>query len=519
MGSLKDNLQPLTPQGTVSLCRGVRLDRSYSDTILFTSKESQRSFFSGKEFATSNAYVPLNLGAQTLILKDINADSAYQANYMYFQNSNNSNKYFYAFITKVSWISMNSVQIDFEIDVFQSWLFDFAYLPCFVEREHSATDELGDNTVDEGISVGEYETSAFQLIPELEDWVLCIADPYNQASEGVAPTIASGRIYSGIYSQLQYHFYNIPDDIALANVHLTTLLAYDKLDSVVGIYLVPKCFTALTSGVDDTTLVEYDFEIGKSDLSLGSYTPKNKKMYTSPFTHIYVNNNQGTSCVYKQEFFETENCHFKITGDVTPTGEICLIPRNYNGNVRNYNEVLKISEFPKCSVTVDSYKAYIARNRNVAGIQGALAVGGMIGSAIGGNIAGIGSGAMGLLNIVSSEIQARTQPDHTKGVPTSAASFSLGLYNFHFYYQTVARYQAESIDNFFTLYGYATKKVKVPAINNRPVWNYIQTKGCKISGNIPNDAREIITKATDNGITWWKNGDTVGNYSLDNSLV
>ena len=522
MGSLKDNLQPIQPTGTVALCQGVRLDRSYSDTIKFISKTAQYNYFSGKIIDSATSYIPLNLGEQTVIIKNINADECYKANYMMFQNSNNSDKWFYAFITKVEYISQNATKITYEIDVFQTWLFDFAYLPCFVEREHSATDEIGDNTVDEQISIGEYETSAYQYIPELAEWVLCIADPYVDRGEPPAnaepPTIASGRLYSGIYSQLQYHFYELGDDILFANLHLNDLLSFDKLDSVVGIYLVPKCFTSLTEGVDDTTLVKYDFSINKPSLSFGQYTPKNNKMYTFPFSQIYVNNNQGGSAVYKPEFFNSDSCEFEITGDVTPTGEICLIPKNYNGNVRNYNEVFKISEFPKCSVTVDSYKAYVARNRFSNGVQAILSAGAIAGGLYTGNVAVAGGGAMGLFNLVSSEVKAGVQPDHTKGIPSSATSFSLGLFNFHFYYMTVARYQAESIDNYFTLYGYAVKKVKLPSISNRNYWNYLQTKGCKISGNIPNEAREQIIKATDAGITFWSSGDNIGNYSLNNAI-
>ena len=72
-------------------------------------------------------------------------------------------------------------------------------------------------------------------------------------------------------------------------------------------------------------------------------------------------------------------------------------------------------------------------------------------------------------------------------------------------------------DNFFTRYGYATKKLKIPNRSSRPHWNYVKTVNCTITGSIPTDAARNICSIYDNGITFWKHGSEVGNYSLDNS--
>ena len=77
---------------------------------------------------------------------------------------------------------------------------------------------------------------------------------------------------------------------------------------------------------------------------------------------------------------------------------------------------------------------------------------------------------------------------------------------------------AKTIDDFFTEYGYATKRVKKPNINVRPHWTYTKTIGCNLKGNAPADDLKAIKDIFDNGITFWKNGDEIGNYSLDNSV-
>jgi hypothetical protein len=86
---------------------------------------------------------------------------------------------------------------------------------------------------------------------------------------------------------------------------------------------------------------------------------------------------------------------------------------------------------------------------------------------------------------------------------------------------------ARVIDDYFTMYGYATNRVKVPNRTARPYWNYIKTEGCNIGpttdewGNktyLPTDVGSEIMCIYDHGITFWNPQCEVGKYSLyDNS--
>ena len=75
------------------------------------------------------------------------------------------------------------------------------------------------------------------------------------------------------------------------------------------------------------------------------------------------------------------------------------------------------------------------------------------------------------------------------------------------------------IDNFFSMYGYAINQLAVPNVKVRPHWTYIKTKNCCITGSITTTDMNKICDIHNNGITYWMNGDEVGNYSLDNSPV
>lgn len=87
------------------------------------------------------------------------------------------------------------------------------------------------------------------------------------------------------------------------------------------------------------------------------------------------------------------------------------------------------------------------------------------------------------------------------------------------HYTKITPEYAEIIDNYFSCFGYATHIVKVPNITGRLEWNYVQTKGCTISGNIPAEAEETITKIYDRGITFWHVVGHIHNYSLANPIV
>jgi hypothetical protein len=69
------------------------------------------------------------------------------------------------------------------------------------------------------------------------------------------------------------------------------------------------------------------------------------------------------------------------------------------------------------------------------------------------------------------------------------------------------------------MYGYAQHIRKVPNRAVRPHWTYTKTIGCCVKGSVPADDMASICAIYDKGITFWKNGDEVGNYNLPNAPV
>ena len=73
------------------------------------------------------------------------------------------------------------------------------------------------------------------------------------------------------------------------------------------------------------------------------------------------------------------------------------------------------------------------------------------------------------------------------------------------------------------MYGYATNTVDIPNITSRPHWNYIKTINANIlpasTTCIPSDDLHRIRSVYDHGVTFWHNGDEIGDYSFDNSPI
>lgn len=152
--------------GTVALFRGVPLYNDYKDIILFTNygdyataRALQLNWFRQYYVAEFNRLQYTRVGNNRIRLEG-NAEEFYNINYCYFENvahnTNGDPKYFFAFVLKVDYINDNVFEITYEIDVIQTWQFNFILKECFVEREHADSDKVGENLVKEPVEIGDY---------------------------------------------------------------------------------------------------------------------------------------------------------------------------------------------------------------------------------------------------------------------------------------------------------------------------------------------------------------------------
>lgn len=533
----------VAPDSIIHILKDIPLSLEYRDTIYFESKQSQEAYFYSKKKYSFINYSYLR--KEEVIRVEMVADNLLDCNYIMFKNSAFGNKWFYAFITNVEYVNNTTANISYEVDVMQTWAFDYQLQRCFVEREHTTTDIIGDNLLEDNLELGEYKYELLERDKQLDGYnKIIIASTFDKQMDD-----AQGKMYGGIYTGLEYNVCNIAED---ATALIDKALSNNKQDGIVNIFMMPESFTEQTGGSPKKYTIVYNKYHDAHSGTIDGYLPKNKKMFTYPYCFMYVTNNNGTSANYPFEYFGEATCKFDVVGLLSSVPQLLVIPLSYKGVSSNFNERIMLKDFPQCSYNIDSFKAYLAQNASQLGVAtaiglvsagisyaGAKTTGGTVknisqSTAVGKPIPYMGvelgtqenqqggfSGSLGGLSATAMMLarlaDKATLPPQARGGESGAINTALFKNMFDFYYCFIRQEYAIIIDNFWSMYGYPCRRVKVPNINVRPHWTYTKTIDSCITGSIPAGDLLHIKSIFNNGITFWKHANEIGNYSLDNS--
>lgn len=545
----------ISPSGNIWLLHNVPIDKTYQNTLYWENnaagRTAQRTFFIGTP-AVPSSYLKYTFTNQYYsrhtkgsIRVQVLADNVLDCNYLVFQNSSfGAGKYFYAFITSVEYINNSVTQINFELDVIQTWYFDFELEPCFVERMHTATDAKYSNLVPEPLEPGEYIYQNIARELTTKDLVVIIA--VVEVVDGKSQGKRYGKIYGGC------SLYAAPvGDTAAINNKISEFIA--SPDSIVSVYLAPLCLlsddiefeaavaTPLT--VDDVktgleTLVFAYPDPEESDMEkFGNYTPHNNKLYSYPFTMLEVFTPEGAKADYRYEFFNNNGQgkpSFLYGGSVTSPVELVLIPDGYKvgrsaSPVKNLiSESISLKDYPLCSWNVDAYKAWVAQNSIPIAFGLGASMAGTIGSMMVAPLAaqpqkivgGVANLIGDVLSVMAQDYKASIAADQLHGQSKGSANITTDTQGFYFAHKVINESSARLIDSFFDRFGYAIKKITSISRKNRKYFTYIKTVGCTLHGGVPADDEDLICKLHDNGITYWDSNQTIaaggaiGNFNL-----
>lgn len=503
----------IQPNTVIKILQGVPLDNTYKHTIYFSNKTAQQTYFNTKvvKTFTNLSYQRVNRSVCRL---PICADEIYNCNYMMFQNTSFGNKFFYAFITGVEYVSNDVCEVQFEIDVIQTWQTDIQFKECYVVREHAMSDNIGDNTQPETLAIGNKTFYNQGNYVNLNDQIIVTYSTVNLTGDDAGDLVEPILRENNIMTTVPYitELDNLTGLVAIVN----KANELGKLDAIIGIYQIPRLCTKLRT--DDA--LQLDVEV---DDAYGDYTPRNKKLYTSQFCEIIVDDSHGNSSSYYFEKIATtggeqhanKDLHVVIEGTTAPTPYVYYYPLSYSGRSRNYGEGKIIDNFTQVTVNADALTNYIAQNKNSMALG---LIGDCITSMIGAPTALVGFGNR-VGNTVGKLMDVNNQPPKTLGQRNNNGYLNK-FDNNKIYGMIYAldRPSVERMDKFFDAFGYATNTTKTPNISGRPAWNYVQTNGCIAVGNAPADDIAKICSIMDDGITWWKSGAGVGNYSQNNSI-
>lgn len=524
---------------------GVPLENDYKNTLYFTNKESQHDYFISKK---KKEYTDFSYQRKDNVIRvPDHIDTINTCNYVMYQNSYYSNKWFYAFIKEFKYINDGCTEITIQTDVIQTWLFDYNLKPSFVEREHVSDDTIGIHTVPEVIETGDYMVSD-KVSSNIGDGVLVLSTTYDFINKKQA-----GSKINGVYQGVDYYIFKEDGNPHGLPYFLNAYEELGKSDAVVGLFIVPKSMfnyenitwdTIDVGGLgyypykkitDDFLKAEGAINIGdvvinKPYENIDGYVPRNNKLFTYPYQYLMGSNHNGANAIYKYEYFTPSAFSFGIEGVVTPGGSIRSYPKMYKGIDKNYDEGLSCGKFPICSWSTDMYTNWLTQNsvniglsllsgagQVVAGAGMAIATGG-VGLAVGGG--GIVGGVSTIANTLAQVHQQSFVPPQAEGnLNCGDVTYSMGINEFTFYKMNIKAEFAKIADKYFDMFGYKVNMVKVPNKAHRSRWWFTKTIDVNIDGDIPNDDMSIIKSCYDKGITFWRNASEIQNYDLTNNIT
>lgn len=521
----------IQPNTNIVILRNCPLDNTYEHTLYFEDEATQTTYFKGlrKHNLTKQSYQRYDKGVLHVQVK---AEDLYDCNYLMFQNESFGNKWFYAFITSVEYVNNVSSKIRYELDVIQTWLLKCTLKECFVERQHTRTDNIGENLIPEHLDLGEYVLTQVQdnnLPFKAGDYDVVIA--YGTDKDVVTNGDTNKKevecVVSNVFCGVDFIRYQNPAD---AYAKLQEINNDGASSQVVGVFQIPSSFWGTGSNLDFSSggLVEvvggnlsnpYDvpFKNNPDNPNEGEYYPRNNKLYTAPFFGLIGTSSSGEQHEYAYEFFsDPRNARFGLSFSVSATPIASLVPLDYKGIPNNITEELICKDFPQCAYATDSFREYVALN---AGSMTATAINTFRSTMSSKTWGDLNENVSRIISLLGSYRDLSVLPDKVRGTSLSYINYTRNTSGFILYQYKIRREYAEIIDNYFQMYGYAVHTVKVPDIHAREGWTYVKTCGCKVVGGAPASAIEKICNIFDNGITFWVDANRVGEYTRINPTL
>lgn len=558
-------IRPLIgPSTTVRVCQSIPLDNTYTDTILFTSKSAQESYFASKTKKTYSGLTYQRMASNSttwaIFLEDV-ADYFYDCNYLCFQNGGFGNKWLYAFISDILYINENCTAITFEIDVMQTWLFDFEIKKSFIERMHVADDTISRNVVEEGLNFmqryeyykiepsGLFGGTSSDLSKDYSSVVLIsTSEDCDQDDE-----VREGEMIQNTYQGLKYIAFPIYQNpsacLKALNEWLKKMNESGKAGAINSISMVPATGLSMVpedgwkykAEVLDGVIREQSYKINYTNLD-DDYVPKNNKLFCWPYHFFTITTMDGQSYDFKYEdIIESDpipgNAEMKFSFKFAfgPNPTYFMFPQYYMKHENNIDYGVKLTGFPQCNWNFGVWENYYAQqdtNITLGMIASALGAasqasgsvvndaGSKKGLGVGAGMAiaqaGIGALQAGLTTFGGLSVQ-KSQPDQSRGASNvGGVNYNMETMDFWIIHKRLHWGYVVKIDDYFTKFGYRVNSTGVPNLHTRKYWNYLKLDQPSVTGNMPVGDMRMIKQILSNGITFWHTTD-VGNYDLNNN--
>ena len=407
------------PETEVYLLSGIPFNISYNNVRDFDTIDEQTAYFLGKQKYKFDKLTYQRVTQQTIKL-DINYNDLLDCNYIMFQNQSNKGKWYYAFITDYEFVSQNCTIITYQLDVFQTYLFDFSFQSTYIEREHTkrfnndGTPVI--NTLDEGLAYGyDYECYNIEHVQQCDNiiWAVLVSKlnlvtyptkVFGGSRTGKIPTTlyyycvpiridnanidlkVNGKQVSSVQSIISkfqndtnfvnnlvsfYYTDTIPCEVSFdGNDNITSNSSYLDVFEVAGLTLV----TAGRYGYDtiNKTIANNIYD------KLPKYEESKLLMY--PYTIVEIADQKGNTFTLKPENIARNNLpkfEIEMSSSIGTEPKVAYIVKNYLGNTRDFKELSQgiINNDLSAIPILDDYTAsYIQANKNSIATTNAYAI-------------------------------------------------------------------------------------------------------------------------------------------------
>lgn len=404
------------PEGKIYLVKDVDIDVSYTHQYYFRNTDAQLTFFQNKAFKTleNGTYQRKNINT---IQVPYQADEIRECKYLFWENPDYSYKYYYAFVTSIDYINPGVSQINYQLDVYQTYLFDMNWKQSFIERQHTqrylSNGQPVVNTLDENLDYGtEYDVVARDTVFQEPDVAFCIigtTDVDDAYQYGTLHSNLGYRIVPVWLGDTAKTFYTVydygsgPQTVELATLKevfdafkTDTTLVNSMISCVIIPYLCVKDLTIEDRGNDRVFILSEYFKIRGNGMPSNKYTLnlrrattedpyivyeramggkyahftpyEESKLLMYPYSFMEMTTNRGDSKIIKLEYISGTNVNIGICGTVSFRNKMAYIVKNYLSEDYKINNALVDNSNESVPIIDDYSASYLQANSNAIAV-------------------------------------------------------------------------------------------------------------------------------------------------------
>jgi hypothetical protein len=260
------------------------------------------------------------------------------------------------------------------------------------------------------------------------------------------------------------------------------------------------------------------------------------KLFMYPYTVTILDDFKGNRIELHNEYLRDGNLVIQVKGSIGTSNKVAYTVKNYmrarNAQVED-SEILGlekavINNNPNDLPILNEYlSAFLQGNRNSLENQanstffnGVLSIiGGVASGNVGAMVSNTGNAFLSIQGMQAKIKDINNMPPSMSSMGGNTYfDYGNGINGLYIVKKQITFEHRQRLSEFFQMFGYKVNRLKIPNLKTRQHFNYVETIGANIKGNIPHEYLERIKNVFNNGVTIW-HGDYVGDYSKVNLEV